>query len=211
MESTGLRGPRRYCRVRGAAQGRSSAAMAMGLALAGTLRGCAAAAVPGGVHRQSPGTASSPARAAARAVAAGGSPAIGRSYPFRLFIHCGVPVADFGGRAWQPVAPVPEYPGPRPVSGTATYTGYVAGTMTLVNTRTLRFAADGSAVASPFSVVFKPSTVRVSRSVCALTGRNRCPGRQAVPAIDPPGPGRTAGFQHGCVKPGRRASAARRG
>jgi hypothetical protein len=96
-----------------------------------------------------------------------GSPAIGKAYPFKLLIHCGVPIVDFGGRAWQAVAPVPKYPGPRPVNGTATYTGYVAGTMTLVNARTLRFAAGDSAVASPFSVVFEPLTVQVTRQPCA--------------------------------------------
>jgi hypothetical protein len=47
---------------------------------------------------------------------------------------------------------MPAYPGPRLVNGTVTYTGYVAGTMTLVNARRLLFVADSSAVASTFSV-----------------------------------------------------------
>jgi hypothetical protein len=55
-------------------------------------------------------------------------------------------------RTWQPVAPMPAYPGPCLVNGTVTYTRYVAGTMTLVNARRLLFVADSSAVASTFSV-----------------------------------------------------------
>ena len=83
---------------------------------------------------------------------------------------------DLGGRTWQPVAPVPAYPGPRLVNGTATYTGYVAGTMTLVNARKLLFVADSSAVASPFSVVYEPLTGRVTRSPCSLPRRTGSPG-----------------------------------
>jgi hypothetical protein len=184
MESTDLRGSHRGAGVRGAARARSGAPVAIGLVLAGTLLGCASVPASGGGHQQSPGTASSPAKATARAVAAGGSPAIGKAYRFNLFIHCGVPIVDFGGRAWRPVPPVPKYPGPRPVNGTATYTGYVPGTMTLVNARTLRFAADDSAVASPFSVVFEPVTGRVTGSACSLPGRNARPGdRSFIPAL----------------------------
>jgi hypothetical protein len=82
---------------------------------------------------------------------------------------------DFGGRTWQPVAPVPAYPGPRPVNGTATYTGYVAGTMTLINARRLLFVADSSAVPSSFSVVYEPLTDRVTRSPCSLRGPTGSP------------------------------------
>lgn len=176
MESTDLRGSHRDYRVHCAA--RSWEQVAVGLALAGTLLGCASTAMSGGGHQQSPDLASSP-RDAARTVSASRSPATGKAYPFKLFIHCGVPVVDFGGRAWQPVAPVPRYPGPRPVNGTATYTGYAVGTMTLVNARTLRFVANDSAVASPFSVVFEPLTARVTpRYPCSLpgvvAGREQC-------------------------------------
>ncbi len=174
MEGTGLRGLQRYSRVCSAAQARPGIAAAMGFVLAGALLGCAPTAVSGGTYQRSPGMASSPAKDSTRTASASGSPAIGKAYPFKLLIHCGVPIADFGGRAWQPVAPVPVYPGPRPVNGTTTYTGYVIGTMTLMNARTLRFVAGDSAVASPFSVVYEPLTVRVTRSPCALprwTGR----------------------------------------
>lgn len=174
MEGTGLRGLQRYSRVCSAAQARPGIAAAIGFVLAGALLGCAPTAVSGGTYQRSPGMASSPAKDSTRTASASGSPAIGKAYPFKLLIHCGVPIADFGGRAWQPVAPVPVYPGPRPVNGTTTYTGYVIGTMTLMNARTLRFVAGDSAVASPFSVVYEPLTVRVTRSPCALprwTGR----------------------------------------
>ena len=171
MESTDLQGPQRYCRMRSAARARPSAAAAIGLILAVTLLGCTSTPVPGAARQQSPGTASSPAGDRTRTHSASRSPAIGKAYPFELLIHCGVPIVDFGGRTWQPVAPVPAYPGPRLVNGTATYTGYVAGTMTLVNTRRLLFVADSSAVASPFSVVYEPLTGRVTRSPCSLPGR----------------------------------------
>ena len=176
MESTDLRGPQRYCRVRSAARARSSAAAAIGLILAVTLVGCASTPAPSAARQQPPGTASPPARDRTRTVSAGRSPAIGKAYPFQLLIHCGVPIVDFGGRTWQPVAPVPAYPGPRLVNGTATYTGYVAGTMTLVNARKLLFVADSSAVASPFSVVYEPLTGRVTRSPCSLPRRTGSPG-----------------------------------
>jgi hypothetical protein len=176
VESTDLPGPQCYCRVRSAARARPGAAAAIGLILAVTLLGCTSTPVPGAARQQSPSTASSPARDSTRTVAAGRSLAIGTAYPFELLIHCGVPIVDFGGRTWQPVAPVPAYPGPRLVNGTATYTGYVAGTMTLVNARRLLFVADSSAVASPFSVVYEPLTGRVTRSPCSLPGPTGSPG-----------------------------------
>jgi hypothetical protein len=176
MESTDLRGPQRYCRVHRAAQARSSASAAIGLILAATLLGCASTPVPSAAHQQSPGMASSPAKDSTRTVSASRSPAIGKAYPFKLLIHCGAPLVNFGGRAWQPVAPAPAYPGPRLVKGTATYTGYVAGTMTLVNARRLLFVAASSAVASPFSVVYEPLTGRFTRSPCSLRGRTGNPG-----------------------------------
>jgi len=175
VERTGLRGPQRYCRVPSAARARPSAAAAIGLILAVTLLGCTFTPAPSAARQQSPSTASPPARDGTRTVSASRSPAIGKAYPFELLIHCGAPIVDFGGRTWQPVAPVPAYPGPRLVNGTATYTGYVAGTMTLVNARRLLFVADGSAVASPFSVVYEPLTGRFTRSPCSLRGPTGSP------------------------------------
>jgi hypothetical protein len=179
MESTDLRGPQRYSRVCSAAQARPGISAAIGFVLAGTLLGCAPT-VPSGTYQQSPGMASSSARDSTRTASASGSPAIGKAHPFKLLIHCGVPIVDFGGRAWQPVAPVPKYPGPRPVNGTTTYTGYVIGTMTLINARTLRFVAGDSAVASPFSVVYEPLTARITRSACALPGWTGHPGASGM-------------------------------
>lgn len=121
-----------------------------------------AATAAGGSSKHPPS-----AGAAAPCLPAGGSPAIGRSYFFRLFIHGGVPVVGFGGRAWRPVEPVPKYPGARPVGEFVTETGYVAGTMTLVEPDTLRFVADPLTVTTPFAVVFKPETAPSERQVCA--------------------------------------------
>jgi hypothetical protein len=175
VERTGLRGPQRYCRVPSAARARPSAAAAIGLILAVTLPGCTSTPVPSAARQQSPSTASSPARDRTRTVSASRSPATDKAYPFELLIHCGVPIVDFGGRTWQPVAPVPAYPGPRLVNGIATYTGYVAGTMTLINARRLLFVADSSAVPSSFSVVYEPLTDRVTRSPCLLRGPTGSP------------------------------------
>jgi hypothetical protein len=131
------------------------------------LLGCASAPVPAGGSQSPPGAASSPVSGTARTAAAGTAPAIGEPYRFDLYIHCGAPVVSFAGRAWKPVPPVPAYPGPREVNGIATYTGYVAGTMTLVNALTLRFTADPAAVAAPFSVLNEPTRTRKTLPVCS--------------------------------------------
>ena len=60
MEGTGLRGPQRDCRVRSTTQARLSAALAIGLALAGTLLGCASIPGTSGAHQQFPGATRSP-------------------------------------------------------------------------------------------------------------------------------------------------------
>jgi hypothetical protein len=98
---------------------------------------------------------------------AGGTAAISKPSRFDLYIHCGAPIVSFAGQAWKPVPPVQRYPGPREVNGTYTYTGYVAGTMTLVNARTLRFTADADTVAAPFSVLYEPTTIRITLPACA--------------------------------------------
>jgi hypothetical protein len=94
-----------------------------------------------------------------------GSPVLGKSYPYRLFAHCGVPLVEFGKRAWQPVLPVPHYPGSR----TGVENGYVAGTMTLVSAVTLRFTADIRTVTAPYVVNFRPATKQQAgdQQVCA--------------------------------------------
>lgn len=76
-------------------------------------------------------------------------------HAFTMFIHCGVPRISYAGRIWEPVPPVPTYPGPRPVDGSTTYTGYVNGTLTLIDANTLRFVATDTA--RPFSVTFRPA------------------------------------------------------
>jgi hypothetical protein len=98
------------------------------------------------------------------------SAVIGKPYPFVMGVHCGVPLVGFNGRAWEPVAPVPVYPGPRPVNGVATETGSVDGMLTLTGRDTLRFTANIRHVAAPFVVTFKPlgtSAPPVTQPACA--------------------------------------------
>jgi hypothetical protein len=146
---------------------RRAAQLAAVLAVAGTVGGIMVAAAAGGSSKRPSGATGPSAGAAAPSLPAAGSPAIGKPYFFRLFIHCGVPSVGFGGRAWSPVQPVPKYPGARPVGEIVTETGYVAGTMTLVEADTLRFVADPRTVMAQFAVVFKPVTVSSERQVCA--------------------------------------------
>jgi hypothetical protein len=167
MERIDRPGRRRDTDASRAARPFPAASAVIGLALAGTLLGCASVPVSAGSHHQPPSAATSPASHTARTASAARAPAIGKPYPFKLYIHCGAPTVTFAGRAWKPVPPVPNYPGPREVNGTATYTGYVVGTMTLVNLRTLRFTADPGAVAAPFSVLYEQSATRITVPVCS--------------------------------------------
>jgi hypothetical protein len=167
MDNTDVVGWHSGARVGTRSRAAWTAVLTAVLAVAVLTAGCGTTAATAGGHKQSPTGARSPARDAASAAPANGSAVLGRAYPFKLFIHCGVPVVGFGGRSWKPVAPVPEYPGPRPVNGVATYTGYVVGTMTLTDAGTLRFVADNRAVLAPFAVVYKPLTTPVTRQPCA--------------------------------------------
>jgi hypothetical protein len=96
-------------------------------------------------------------RAVATPSPVSGSLVTGKAYPYRLFIHCGVRTVAFGGRAWRPVQPVPQYQGNRPVNGIATYDGFVTGTMTLEKSGALRFTADNAIAMAPFTVIFVPA------------------------------------------------------
>jgi hypothetical protein len=139
----------------------------IGAALTAMLLGCASAPPSAGSRYQPPSAASSHASDTAGTAAAGIAPTIGKPYRFDLYIHCGAPIVSFAGQAWKPVPPVPDYPGPREVNGTSTYTGYVAGTMTLMNAATLRFTADPGAVAAPYSVLYEPAKIRTTLPVCS--------------------------------------------
>ena len=130
--------------------------------------GTAACAPAGGTGSHAPSAPPTTTTAvASTASSTRQNPQVGKAYRFNLFIHCGVPLVNFGGRWWAPAPPVPHYPGPRPVNGISTYTGYVSGTMTLVTTNNLRFTADSRAVAAPFSVHFKPTTAPAEGKVCS--------------------------------------------
>jgi hypothetical protein len=58
-------------------------------------------------------------------------PAIGTPYPFDLYTHCGIELAQFAGANWRAERP---FDGPLP--------GYIAGTMTLLDRDAARFVVD---------------------------------------------------------------------
>lgn len=89
------------------------------------------------------------------------SPVIGVPYPFRLYTHCGIHYATFGGRTWSTARLVPE-PTPRPDNnGITTYDGYTPGTMALVNPTTLVFTFDPNRViVTAAAVTFHPTSDR---------------------------------------------------
>jgi hypothetical protein len=89
----------------------------------------------------------------------------GKAYPYRLFIHCGVPLVSFKGQTWRAVPPVPRYPGP---AANRPDDGYVTGTLALVKPWVLEFAADRRTVAAPYVIFFKPAPAPGGvRQVCA--------------------------------------------
>ena len=67
---------------------------------------------------------------------------LGRTYPFDLYTHCGIEYAPFGGKTWKAVTPLPEPRAKAGEDGITVYSGYTAGTMTLVDASTARFVAD---------------------------------------------------------------------
>lgn len=143
-----------------------------GLVVAGIAAGALGCA-PGGTASHPTATAHLSAtvqpssRAAATTPITNGSLVIGKPYPYRLFIHCGVRKVLFGGRTWSPVRPVQKYPGNRPVHGITTEDGYVVGTMTLERAGTLRFVADNAIVKAPFAVVFERAATSAIGPLCA--------------------------------------------
>lgn len=112
-----------------------------------------------------PSTLQSTAGASSPAWPASSAGQGGTSRPWRLLVHCGAPVITFDGRAWAPVAPVPTYPGPRPVNGITTDTGYTAGTLTVLSADRLRFTA--SDTVSPYMVTYAPAPPNTTAPVCA--------------------------------------------
>jgi len=67
---------------------------------------------------------------------------IGRTYPFDLYTHCGIEYAPFGGKTWRAITPLPEPRAKPGENGITVYSGYTAGTMTLVDASTARFVVD---------------------------------------------------------------------
>jgi hypothetical protein len=67
---------------------------------------------------------------------------VGRTYPFDLYTHCGIEYAPFGGKTWKAITPGPEPRVKAGEDGVTVYSGYTAGTMTLVDESTARFVVD---------------------------------------------------------------------
>jgi hypothetical protein len=103
-------------------------------------------------HARSSGDPGDPARSGpAQAV-------IGVAYPFDLYTHCGIRWARFVGREWTPVHPAPDPLRLPNSAGITTYSGYVAGTMTLIRPDLLRFTlTDPHAAGSGTSFDFVPA------------------------------------------------------
>jgi hypothetical protein len=79
--------------------------------------------------------------------------------PFELYTHYGIHFTTFAGRYWETLTALPD---PQPVpnaQGVTTYTGYISGSMTLVDPNTLRFAINDPAVSITGQVVvFRPKS-----------------------------------------------------
>jgi hypothetical protein len=69
-------------------------------------------------------------------------PQLGVAYPYDLYTHCGIRYAQFGGRWWEVSPPRAEPAARAGADGVTRYTGYTAGTMTLVGTDVARFVVD---------------------------------------------------------------------
>lgn len=85
--------------------------------------------------------------------------AVGTPYPFDLYTHCGGEYTTFAGRTWQTDDPPGNLLPRADAAGTTKITGFVYGTMTLVEADRAQFVIDPSGVASPPAgpVVFHPA------------------------------------------------------
>jgi hypothetical protein len=147
----------------------TAATLAMaGLAAAGLLAaaGCASPGAAGAAGGESPRVERQAPAQALVEPADGDNPRtgpanakVGETYPFDLFTQCGIDFAEFDGRTWRSEVPLPA-PSPKVnPEGVMAFTGYTAGTMTLMDDATAYFLADlrYTDLAEPL-VVFKPAT-----------------------------------------------------
>jgi len=105
--------------------------VALGLVIGGVLlAGCASSSPPSAEplrHRTGPA-----------------SPVLGTPYPYDLYTHCGIQDAYFENHWWQADSPTQDDPS----KGSNPYTGYLAGTMTLISPTAARFAGPHALVAT---------------------------------------------------------------
>lgn len=78
-----------------------------------------------------------------------------KSIPFSLYRHCGVEYMDYDGRVWKVVPPVPVAPQLRPVDGIYTDNGYLKGSIRVIDSKTVEFSANPSAVLEPYVLTYK--------------------------------------------------------
>nr|BFE70162.1 hypothetical protein GCM10020092_034630 [Actinoplanes digitatis] len=85
--------------------------------------------------------------------------AIGTPYSFDLYTHCGGEYTRFAGRTWRTDDPPGNLLPRADAAGVTRITGYVYGTMTLVELDRAQFVIDPAGVADPPEgpVVFHPS------------------------------------------------------
>ena len=75
--------------------------------------------------------------------------AVPRTFPFDLHTHCGGGFTTFAGRTWQADNPPGNLPPKPDARGNTRITGYVHGTMTLIDERRAEFTIDVDRVARP--------------------------------------------------------------
>jgi hypothetical protein len=84
----------------------------------------------------------------------------GRTYPYDLYTRCGIEWAEFAGRTWRAEAARPEPMAKPAANGLTVYSGYTAGSLTLLDADTAYFLIDLRwAEAGDATVVFRPSKV----------------------------------------------------
>lgn len=103
----------------------------------------------------STGSTATPSRRAERSGPP--NPAVAVAYPFDLYEHCGIREVAFAGHQWLASPPAPEPRRLPDAQGITDYTGYVAGTMTLLPEDQLRFTiTDPLSSGNGQSFLFRP-------------------------------------------------------
>jgi hypothetical protein len=92
---------------------------------------------------------------------------VGKAYPYRLSVLCGIGKIFYGTRTWRPVPPVRQPPANSTVEAQPGSGQYVPGTLTLEQAGILRFTAGNALGASPYSVTFRLSATPINSACMA--------------------------------------------